>query len=59
MRSPWYLRRLRAVRRFILLDFRPKPLIAFWSTVRPRAWSLTARRRYEWMRSPTHAKDEV
>jgi hypothetical protein len=22
----------------------------------PRAWSLTARRRYEWMRSPTRAK---
>ena len=44
---------------FTSLDFRTRPLAALWSALRAHFWGQgpTARRRYEWMRSPTRAKD--
>ena len=44
---------------FTSLDFRTKPLAAFGSALRAyfSRQGRTARRRYEWMRSPTRAKD--
>jgi hypothetical protein len=44
---------------FTSLDFRTKPLVVLCSALRAHFWypGRTARRRYEWMRSSTHAKD--
>jgi hypothetical protein len=46
---------------FTSLDFRTRPLAALWSALRAHLWRQggTARRRYEWMRSPVHAKHEA
>ena len=44
---------------FTSLDFRTKPLAALCSALRGHFWRQgpTARRRYEWMRSPARAKN--
>jgi hypothetical protein len=39
------------------LDFRTKPLAVLCAALRAHFWGRTARRRYEWMRSSTPAKD--
>lgn len=42
---------------FTSLDFRTKPLVALCSALRAHFRGRTTRRRYEWMRSSSHAKD--
>jgi len=46
---------------FTSLDFRTKPLVALCSALRAHfsCQGRTTRRRYDWMRSPAHAKDEA
>jgi hypothetical protein len=44
---------------FTSLDFRTKPLAVLWSALFAyfSRQGRTTRRRYDWMRSPAHAKD--